>query len=359
MWLLLLAVLAAASGLRQSVSQRRLRLFEESGSDPLEPKRRFAREVLGLDPEELFRSVPEFAKANLAKVIAPNHAYLRRCGEAHGAQMSFEDVRLGLCRRRPEAEDIVAAFRRGGLYAAKNGDSLTLRDLMDHGYSPGSDRDRRGASPLHWAAGHGESKCCEALLSGKLSVDDRDAAGATPLHWAVAGVQNNAFGVGARYETANFLLNEGAKVDATTHDGNSVFHWASWAGGVDAMDMLLNRGANMTEVNVRGCGAAHWAASGGDVASLELLHSLGLSLTEPNDAGHTPLSHAVAHHRTKAVDFFVKSKIVDADALNYAQHIAHLVREAHLASSSSSRERRAVETHHIAASLASLSVPRI
>mmetsp|Transcript_19959 Transcript_19959/g.61741 ORF Transcript_19959/g.61741 Transcript_19959/m.61741 type:complete len:382 (+) Transcript_19959:2-1147(+) len=347
LWWVVLS-LRCASALRQLVSTRRLKLFEDGATThatlkapvtpELLPKLRFAKHVLGVsDATGLFEAVPEFKAAPLV-TIASNHAFLRRSGAAFGSALSFADIRRELLGgkkrvRTPERDAVVLAFRRGGLFAAKHGDVQSLKDLLDHGYSPSLDRDRRGASCLHWSAGHGHAACCDALYERRTTtVDDRDGAGATPLHWAVAGVQNNAFGVGFRAETADVLVSQfHADVRATTTDGNSVFHWACWAGGVEAMRFLLERGADARTANVRGCAAAHWAAAGGDVASLQLLHALlgDEPLRKPNRAGHTPLSHAVAHHRADAVRFFLDAGIVDVDAVRYAHDIAHLVRQSH------------------------------
>ena len=104
----------------------------------------------------------------------------------------------------------------------------------------------------------------------------RPDAGATPLHWAVAGTRRrpNGFGTGGHLSTAAMLVTHGADVRAATHDGNSVVHWCSWAGGVPLLRWLVGQLQQEGEdahdavaaLNHKGCSAAHWAASGGDRA---------------------------------------------------------------------------------------------
>ena len=74
--------------------------------------------------------------------------------------------------------------------------------------------------------------------------------------------------------TAALLVAHGADLRAATHEGNSVVHWCSWAGGVLLLRWLIARlrqegedvHAAVATLNHKGCSAAHWAASGGDHA---------------------------------------------------------------------------------------------
>ena len=169
---------------------------------------RFIREVLGVeDATDLIEATPQLASMPLA-VLAARHAYLRRVGAPHGAQLATPGLRpplLGdLCATPATHDDfaeacggdesdvaaLVAAFRRGGRRAAADGDALLVRDLLAHGWAPAQDRDRRGASAAHVAAGRGAVDVLGALIASDASLArDRDAAGATPLHWAACGVR--------------------------------------------------------------------------------------------------------------------------------------------------------------------------
>ncbi|KAJ8600365.1 hypothetical protein CTAYLR_000699 [Chrysophaeum taylorii] len=287
-----------------------------SRSGLLDPKLRFARQVLNIsDATNLVRRVPQFVSAPLATRLAPRHAYRLR----HDLPRDVET----LCDRKTLSEPEVDAcerFRRGPRHAARVGDSLTLEALISHGWSP-QDRDRRGASALHLAAGHGRVECMSVI---PLSVNDEDDRGATPLHWASVGVSGNAFGVGAKLEACRWLLDRGANASASTRDGNACLHWAAWAGGAASVELLLDHGAALDAQNRRGCTAAHWAAAGGDLETLELLRVRGLGLAELNDAGHSPLEHAVSHGRTAATEWFLRRDIVDPGAVEWALELAKL-----------------------------------
>ncbi|KAJ1457718.1 ankyrin repeat-containing domain protein [Pelagophyceae sp. CCMP2097] len=312
----------------------------------LAPKLRFARDVLGCDePWALARAVPHFVSAPLATVLAPRHAYLRLVGARHGPRLSVDDVRA-MCLAPGDDDQFVAlaadfggsgadvaayralrgAFRRGPREAARRGDATVIEALLHHGWRGTADRDRRGASALHWAAGHGQTSACGALVAGGLGVCDAADDGATPLHWASVGVAGNAFGVGASLEAMRWLADRGARTEAATADGNTCLHWAAWAGGVDAVEFLVRRGADVSALNRNGCHAAHWAAAGGQVATLDYLATLccGDDLRRPNAAGHTPLEHAVAYGRTQSAEWFLRRGIVDVGAVEYAQRIAGL-----------------------------------
>ena len=283
----------------------------------LGPILRFIREVLGVeDATDLIEATPQLTSMPLA-VLAARHAYLRRVGAPHGAQLATPGLRpplLGdLCATPASHEDfaeacggdagdvaaLVAAFRRGGRRAAADGDALLVRDLLTHGWAPAQDRDRRGASAAHVAAGRGTVAVLGELIASDASLAcDRDAAGATPLHWAACGVRGNAAGTGFEEDAAELLLASGADACATTHDGNAVIHWAAWPGGV---------------------------RTGGDTATLAYLRDVcRVDLRAPNAAGHSPLEHACAYKRTAVVDWLVTRDIVDPVAVEYALRVAEL-----------------------------------
>ena len=310
----------------------------------LGPILRFIREVLGVeDATDLIEATPQLASMPLA-VLAARHAYLRRVGAPHGAQLATPGLRpplLGdLCATPASHDDfaeacggdagdvaaLVAAFRRGGRRAAADGDALLVRDLLAHGWAPTKDRDRRGASAAHVAAGRGAVAVLGELIASDAALArDRDAAGATPLHWAACGVRGNAAGTGFEEDAAELLLASGADACATTHDGNAVIHWAAWQGGVSAVRTILAAGADAHVANDRGCTCAHWAAAGGDTATLAYLRDVcRVDLQTPNAAGHTPLEHACAYKRTDIVSWLVSEEVVDPRAVEYALRVAAL-----------------------------------
>mgnify|MGYP006089661207 CR=1 FL=1 len=371
--------------------------------DPL-PRLRFAREILSADDEamqDLQHNYPQFWSLPLSKTLLPRHAFLQCQELPHGANLlASQRSSLSQLLLRPKTDahfaeavcaaaggdrDMTAAkvladfssfasrFRRGGIEAARAGDAVVLRALSDHGWDPLSDRDKRGASALHYAAGHGHVECCMVLCEYGLDVNDRAAQdGASPLHWAVAGLRSrrsntqqqqqqqqqldnqrpqsdeerSGFGTGGHLSTCSWLVNRGADVGATTLDGNSILHWCAWAGQRPLLDWLPPRLAeaaasveaggggggeavsslSIHAINSKGCSAAHWSASGGDLEVCRALAEVhGVDFSKENLEGNTPLTKAVEHGREDIVMWLLTSGRCEeavAEAAGYAARLA-------------------------------------
>ena len=118
----------------------------------------------------------------------------------------------------------------------------------------------RGWKPLHIAAWHGHTKAVEFLLEQGAKIDAPCGSNRTPLHYAIeAGSQ----------ETRQLLLDKGADVDITiasilgmtdrvkdllakdpklAHDsskGHTPLEWAAWGERVDVARILLEHGARI------------------------------------------------------------------------------------------------------------------
>jgi len=218
-----------------------------------------------------------------------------------------------------EAFDFV--FGRGLLAAARNElvqdhndwpfrhisitSSELLRLLIQHGANP-LERDVRGASLLHWAAGTGNLEAFRTLLplfpNGILERTDRD--GSTVLHWACAGADRKEFGTGGHYALCQYILSstccaqqrrqrprdgDGDKdrssshqsrttttdtttmttttstsfsakdiVNQRTKDGNSPLMWAAWSKSLDTVKLMIRHRAEPDRRNRNGCTVAHW-----------------------------------------------------------------------------------------------------
>ncbi|MCZ2812492.1 ankyrin repeat domain-containing protein [Modestobacter sp. VKM Ac-2979] len=111
-------------------------------------------------------------------------------------------------------------------WAAAGGRPGTVQVLLDRGAAPGR--------ALHAAAAGGAPAVVQALLAAGADADVRDpATGRTPLHAAVAGAASgdgapaasggdaDAASGGDAQAVVRLLLDAGADVDATTHDGAS------------------------------------------------------------------------------------------------------------------------------------------
>ncbi len=189
-----------------------------------------------------------------------------------------------------------------------------LQLLIQHGANP-LERDTRGTTLLHWAAGTGNLEAFETLLpyfpEKLLSKTDRD--GATPLHWACAGANSKEFGTGGHYELCQYLLSECEKdktvsakelVNQRTKDGNTPLMWAAWSSSLDTVKLMVRYRARWNYSNRNGCTVAHWAASGGNLEVCKYLGEVvGVDFFAPNLGGNTPLTHAVAFGRLDVVQW--------------------------------------------------------
>ena len=302
----------------------------------LHPKMRFLKETLGITNNLLHQVPPHFFGARLEATVAPRHAFLVHQGLVHGQgllQPSLNnnatlllDEFLVACRdakrfaalcqswrqttttaevatmvtpQQIKAFDVL--FARGLMAAARNEQNgvvfkeakaddehdstwpldfvnvtagSLVRLLVQHGANP-RERDRRGATLLHWTAGTGNSEGLVELLAHFNSSDDHDGVwvqterdGATPLHWAVAGCNARHFGTGGHATIAQRLLSRVQEADRdrymnqSTKDGNTALMWAAWSGSLDCVQLLVENGAAASGTNRNGCSLAHWATSG-------------------------------------------------------------------------------------------------
>ena len=156
------------------------------------PRLRFARSAFAADDaavEALVRQCPQFWSLPLQKTLLPRHAFLADKELTHGpALLTSERIALRRLLLEPKGDDKFAeavcavhgglerdevvrtfsafatSFRKGGIEAARTGNIAMLGALRSHGWSAGCERDRNGASALHYAAGHGHVECCAFLV---------------------------------------------------------------------------------------------------------------------------------------------------------------------------------------------------
>jgi ankyrin repeat protein len=106
------------------------------------------------------------------------------------------------------------AGRRHAAHAAHNNDTVAVRLMLSSGL-PVDARSQHGATPLHWAAWHGNAEMAAIVLryAPPLEQTDEDFK-ATPLGWAIYGSENSPTRTGDYAATIRALLNAGAKPPA-------------------------------------------------------------------------------------------------------------------------------------------------
>jgi hypothetical protein len=331
------------------------------------PKLLFLLETLKLHSMAEVREhvPPQYFGARLERTIAPRHAFLvwkglYSCRDLILVPTRWQEFLLAcrkpkqfcaLCNQwqrevdrtkgrksklitMKEIEAFDASFQRGLMAAARNepgqhnarspldhaivssADLINL--LIQHGANP-LERDARGSSLLHWAAGTDQLDNVKILLplfeKGVFEATARD--GALPLHWAAAGANAREFGIGGHVQVCRYLLDQvddvKGLVNHLTKDGNSALMWSAWATSLDVVKLLVRNRADPFVTNRNGCSVAHWAASGGNVDCCRYLYeTVGVDFTCQNHGGNSPLTHAVAFGRAEVVKW-LRNDVLSAD----------------------------------------------
>jgi len=210
--------------------------------------------------------------------------------------------------------DVNAADERGSTAlhsAAANGsgdDADILVLLLRHGAKPDK-HGLDGYTPLHWAARCGLKRKTELLLDAGAPTEALDEQGDTPLHLAI---------MEQHFDVAKLLVARGAKLDLRSagglgditflqqnikpadvngkHEGWpgwTLLHYAAVGGQVKAIEFLLGQGAN---VDARGRGhdtPLRVAAENGHLEVARLLLDRGAVVNAGDDSNSTPLHSTV------------------------------------------------------------------
>lgn len=111
------------------------------------------------------------------------------------------------------ARKVLPGDQRQVAHAARNNETAVVRAMLRAGL-PVDARGQHNATPLHWAAFHGNSEMVKIILpfGPPLEVTDGDFNG-TPLHWAVYGSENGWYRQTGDYAgTVEALIQAGARL---------------------------------------------------------------------------------------------------------------------------------------------------
>ncbi len=127
--------------------------------------------------------------------------------------MGDEASALAIRREHPHVVDRLGeADRRLVAHAARNNEADVVRLMLECGWAVDA-RGQHQATPLHWAAFHGNDEMAQAILrfNPPLEVTDADFQG-TPLGWAIHGSEHGWHSSTGDYAaTVETLLKSGAK----------------------------------------------------------------------------------------------------------------------------------------------------
>ena len=200
----------------------------------------------------------------------------------HGATVNVSDLLqctpLHEAATKGKYEIVELLLKHGADPSKKNRDGHTPLDLVKEGNQDIVDLLQK--SILLDASKKGNLARVQNLLTTD-NINCRDSAGrnSTPLHLA-AGYNN--------LEVAEYLLEQGADVNAQDKGGLVPLHNASSFGHLDMTALLIEYNANVNIIDSWGYTALHEAAQNGRTQLCALLLQLGADPTLTNQEGQTP-----------------------------------------------------------------------
>ncbi len=159
------------------------------------------------------------------------------------------------------------------IVALYHGKQAVVQQLISYGV----------AISAHEAAAIGELETLQFLLNERPSlISEYSFDGWTPLHLSAF------FG---SYETAEFLIQQGANVNAisTNNTQNHPLHAAAAGRKYHVMKLLLEHGAHANAQQIDGWTALHQAVENYDVEMVNLLLEFGANGEIARDNGETPI----------------------------------------------------------------------
>jgi len=162
------------------------------------------------------------------------------------------------------------AARPSLVEAAKNGDKIALRDLLQK-KADANAAEADGTTALHWASYHDDLESADLLLRAGAKVNAANDLGATPL-WAAS--QNGSTAMVKK------LLDAGANPNLALLAGETPLMVASRSGYPEAVELLIGKGANLNAHGTRGQTALMWAVAQQhpDVVKVLIAHHADLNL---------------------------------------------------------------------------------
>jgi ankyrin repeat protein len=181
------------------------------------------------------------------------------------------------------AQDGVEAYYQ----AIRNNDLARLRTLAGSGNV--NQKDKRGTTPLHYAAAYGGAESISILLAAGANANARNDFEATPLMWSVV-----------EPEKVRMLVAAGADVNAKSKMGRTPVWLAAANDGSSAtVKLLLESGARLDGTEILAATAAN------DMATIRLLLEKGAKVNVKDPVGTTPLLNAAANGNTKAAEMLL------------------------------------------------------
>jgi len=173
--------------------------------------------------------------------------------------------------------------------AVRNNDIASLRTLLKT--SDVNLRDKRGTTPLMYAAAFGSLDAMKVLLAAGADVNAKNAFDATALMWCVSDLGK-----------ARLLVAKGADANARSKQGSTpLLIAASDDGASEIVKLLLENGADVAASDESHETALNEAAYANDLATVKLLLRKGADVNARDVTGETPLMNAAAEGNAEMV----------------------------------------------------------
>uniref|UniRef100_A0A3Q1CGH0 Poly [ADP-ribose] polymerase n=1 Tax=Amphiprion ocellaris TaxID=80972 RepID=A0A3Q1CGH0_AMPOC len=264
-------------------------------------------------------SYPKLSRSGSLKLgrrcSPPSMSSTRRCSGVSG--LSGGAVSPGPVVAE-EAEPRGGEASRELFEACRSGDLERVRKLVTPKNVNGRDTAGRKSTPLHFAAGFGRKDVVEFLLQNGANVQARDDGGLVSLH--------NACSFG-HAEVVSLLLHHGADANARDNWNYTPLHEAAIKGKIDVCIVLLQHGAEPTIRNTDGRTALDLAEpsakavltgeyrkdellesarSGNEEKLMALLTPLNVNCHASDGRKSTPLHLAAGYNRVKTVQLLLQ-----------------------------------------------------
>ncbi|XP_054713849.1 serine/threonine-protein phosphatase 6 regulatory ankyrin repeat subunit B-like [Uloborus diversus] len=141
-------------------------------------------------------------------------------------------------------------------------------------------RDRKGRTPLHWAAQYGKVAAVRKLLRAGAIASLQDRSGSTPLHLALRQERTDAAAV---------LVDHGGKIDIRDRYRMTPLHWAADTGKTVLVRKLLDAGANTRLRDFQGRTPLHLAIDSKKANAAKALVDSDSEIDHQDWNGETPL----------------------------------------------------------------------
>ena len=175
-----------------------------------------------------------------------------------------------------------------------------IADLLRKHGAKTSDWLKAGES-IHIAAKAGHIEAIKKHLAAGADVNAKSGPfGLTPLHFATWR---------SNKETMEFLIDNGADVNAKRNDGAIALHYAVWFGLKGKTEFLLSKGSDVKARDGDNDGATplHEAVMRSpNNGIIELLVANEADVNDMDDSGKTPLDWAIKYKRNKTADLLRK-----------------------------------------------------